>query len=605
MTMLERRSLLMAALGGVLLMVMPPVHAGEDTEGRLLLGLPSAWSFRPDPDRVGGRSGWIAVAPDRDWQTLDVDQHWAPQGADRQGDLWYSTMIRTPRFRPGRRVVLRFAAIRGAYQVWVDGSRTVRAAETAEANGGPVTLDVSEMVLPGAPHLVVVKVSAVGGDAGIRGPVELRRLGPLPARAPESIRVRRSIAVRQPTIVLDATVNSVGYASARRNILLQSVMYGQQREYHFYSHHLPFPDEVKKYPYGIIRRSTDNGRTWADIGTWDYIRPIDDRRRLLVGEPNFVLNPHIGQVMRIYRVCEDILGLKAWDAASPVGRSGKVMYQISHDAGLTWDREQQVAVGGCTPDDWSPGIFYGRDTAYVEYVDAKWLGQDTCIFPLILHGSPSSFAGAVLTATWTAGQISWSASSAVAIPPEWSDNGGDEPTVEVLPDGRWFMTLRAQIANTAERPSRRYYVTSADRGQIWSPVKPLTYEDGADVYNVGSLGQVVRSVKNSRYYMILHILDKPSGMAQLPRDVLQIAELDPLTLTLKRATVTVIEDGKDLPKDASKWSWYSNWYQYQDRKTGNLVLFMTGMPDEDGRHELCGVPPHAFRYEIELPEPSR
>ena len=576
-------------------------HAKEEANGKLLSRLPETWNFRTDPQQVGGRSGWIAVAPDKDWQTVDVDQHGAPLATDYQGDAWYSTLIETPRCRAESRVVLRFAALRGAYQVWIDGRRAVRDAEMAEATAGPVSVDVSDMIFPGTAQRLVVKLSSQGGDAGIRGPVELRRAGTLPARPTGSIRVRRSIAVRQPTIVLDATVNSVGYASAERNILLQSMMYGQQREYYFYSHRLPFPAEVKKYPYGVIRRSTDNGKTWKETETWDYLRPLDDTRRLLVGEPNFVLNPHRGQVMRIYRVCEDILGLKAWDAASPVGKSGKVMYQISRDAGLTWGPEQQIVVDGYSRDDWAPGVVYGKNTAYVEYVDAKWIGKDTCIFPLILHSSPAAFAGAVLTATWTAEQITWSLSSAAAIPPEWSDNGGDEPTVEVLPDGRWFMTLRAQVANTADRPSRRYYVTSSDRGQTWSPVKPLTYEDGADVCNVGSLGQVVRSVKNSRYYVILHILDKPSGMAQLPRDVLQIAELDPLTLTLKRATVTVIEDGKDLPRDASKWSWYSNWYQYQDRKTGNLILFMTGMPDEDGRHELCGVPPHAFRYEIELP----
>lgn len=62
--------------------------------------------------------------------------------------------------------------------------------------------------------------------------------------------------------------------------------------------------------------------------------------------------------------------------------------------------------------------------------------------------------------------------------------------------------------------------------------------------------------------------------------------------------MTVIETRNEA--EGGRTIRFSNWARYEDRVTGNLILFMTGCPGNVGRHETCGVPPHNYRYEIEF-----
>ena len=81
-----------------------------------------------------------------------------------------------------------------------------------------------------------------------------------------------------------------------------------------------------------------------------------------------------------------------------------------------------------------------------------------------------------------------------------------------------------------------------------------------------------------------------------PRNELYIAEIDPEQCRIKKSTMTII-DQQPLERNIR----YSNWRHYQDRRSGNLMLFMTpSCPETVGSD--AGLAPHAYRYEIELPD---
>ncbi len=423
------------------------------------------------------------------------------------------------------------------------------------------------------------------------------------------IRVSKSIHIEQPDIIEEAWVRSVDYVSPTAPVLLESVCIGQQREFYFY--HNKIENKGKPLPYGMILRSTDNGKTWEKIEEWVHFRSLSDQRRLETWEPSLIPHPKTGALARIYFSNEDIPGTKSWDKGSPVDHTGRIWCQFSADRGTSWSRPKQLIIKGeeYNEDHWAPGVWIGKATGRVEAVRPIYISDDTFLIPFQasryrqdqLLGN--QFQSSCLIGAWRDNQaIDWELGDYVFIERPDSIFGGDEPSVAVLADGRVIMTLRVQVdCRPGSPPGWRYFVISSDQGRTWSKPDFFRYEDGGDVYNCGCLGHILRSKKNGRPYLITHILDQPSSNGQLPRDFLQIAEVNPKNLRVIRDSVTVIE-GKAQPPE--KWDncWYSNWVWYEDRETKNLVLFMTGNPGDQGRYEGCGVPAHSFRYEIELPD---
>jgi hypothetical protein len=422
------------------------------------------------------------------------------------------------------------------------------------------------------------------------------------------IKVKKSIHIFQPDNLEEAWVRSVNYVSPAEPVLLESVCIGGQREFYFY--HNGIENKGKPLPYSIIRRSLDNGKTWETIEDLVHFHPISDRRRIQNWEPSFIPNPKTGALARIYFSNEDIPGTKSWDKGSPVDHTGRIFYQFSADCGNSWSPPRQLIVNGAEYNEnhWAPDVWIGKGTGRLEACWPVYISEKTFILPFQKSrcslGEPlvNQFQCGCLVGTWRNNQaIDWEVGGYVFVDRPYSIYGADEPSVAVLPEGRVIMTIRVQVdCGPGNPPGRRYYATSDNLGKTWSTPDYFRYEDGGDVYNCGCLGHILRSGKNGRYYIITHILDQPSSNGQLPRNFLQIAEVNPKTLRVIRDSVTVIE-GQDLPQEKWDSSWYSNWVWYEDRETKNLVLFMTGNPGDQGRFDGCGVPPHSFKYEIELP----
>ncbi len=103
-----------------------------------------------------------------------------------------------------------------------------------------------------------------------------------------------------------------------------------------------------------------------------------------------------------------------------------------------------------------------------------------------------------------------------------------------------------------------------------------------------------RPGKSSR---IGNILDKPTYGNCDPRYPIQIVELDPKSLSLKRDTVTII---KDRERDDPEQVRFSNFRVYEERGTGDFVLLMTKCYSES-TPGFPNLPYPSYRYRLSAP----
>jgi hypothetical protein len=146
-------------------------------------------------------------------------------------------------------------------------------------------------------------------------------------------------------------------------------------------------------------------------------------------------------------------------------------------------------------------------------------------------------------------------------------------------------------------PSVKFWSVSSDHGQTWSPLAPLTDEEGHFVYSCASMPEVFLSTKNQRVYLLLNVTDEPV-YGWDPRTHLYIAEVNPSRCCLIRKKMALVEAKHEEHHDKVR---FSNWAGFEDRTTGNRVLFMPLQmseccPIRNGYD--CG----SYRYEIELPD---
>ncbi len=424
--------------------------------------------------------------------------------------------------------------------------------------------------------------------------------------APRPIRVVRTPHLEQPGMLEEAVVSWVGYVSPDRNILMEAITFGGQRGYYFTIRGQNARDHHPREP--LLRRSRDNGRTWENCGTWAAETTIHGPWKLDTEGPNIVYNPKTGTLLRLYRTTETIAGLLPWIKGSPVSRTGLLWTQLSRDGGQTWSEPAQLVCEGAEfdPTHWAPEIWYGQNSGGIQGVDPVWLPDGRFLLPFFgtQQTPPDGFRSSGLIGAWRSDDrgVDWTLTASATLTPACSINGGDEPSIALLADGRWLMTMRAYTPADVKLavPSGKFYVTSADQGKTWSEPALLRFTDGRQVYCPSSLAHVFRARKNGRLYLITNILDAPT-VACDPRSTLQIAELDPASLRVRPETVTTIET-RDIAAGQPETIRFSNWRRYEDRVTGNPVLLMTACPGNVGRHETCGVPPHSYRYELILPE---
>jgi hypothetical protein len=193
------------------------------------------------------------------------------------------------------------------------------------------------------------------------------------------------------------------------------------------------------------------------------------------------------------------------------------------------------------------------------------------------------------------GTVSWKCGEPVQVDPEKSSRGFSENAVLELPDGRLVMVLRGDNGAYPERPGTKWHCFSADDGLTWSEPQPLGCSDGGAIESGSNGCALLRSPRSGKVYWIGNLaMDGERANANWPRSPLVIAEVQEEPFALKRETITVID--RRAPAEP-RLTQMSNFRFYQDRQTGDVVLFLSRYGARDPENwKLADY----YRYRVSL-----
>ena len=406
----------------------------------------------------------------------------------------------------------------------------------------------------------------------------------------------------------NAQVGSMAYLSSSRPVLAETLVLSGKRKSE------------------ILRRvSADNGRTWAEAGSarWE-----EKRGNRLATRTTAALHllADVGILVEFLGETESLLhenmsfGPEAATQELLEFRTARIFYRLSSDEGKTWGEVRQLIQkgNGYDPVHWAEGLWYGKNGCFpTGLTQPVRLRDGALLLPVYFYrldekGAlikwPDRFgdviwpisAAACFRGEWNParGDFDWQMSSPVTAP-EYVSHGLDECEIAEADDGKLMMIIRGCAAALQAFPGVKFFAISKDGGRTWGPAVPLTYPDGGWVHSPACLPNLFRSSKNGKLYLIANIVSEPCRQSD-PRYPLVIAEVDPKYFWVLPETVTVIEDRQPHHPRGVR---FSNWQRIEDRETGNPIIYMTEgrcdsiIPDTEGT--IC---PHAFRYEIKLPE---
>lgn len=350
-------------------------------------------------------------------------------------------------------------------------------------------------------------------------------------------------------------------------------------------------DYSDAYDDYVDQISPDNGCTWSKPVLHLKGYPVPGGK-IRYGEPAALFDPDTEKLIVITNK-----NLYPNDRLN-VDRSLSVVLDTYDPAAGAWsemtpldiDSPWGVGVSFCRPIKTSRGrlVFPGQ----TRYLDAN--GK-----PLHYKGcwSPAGVITHILGDYQADGSIRWRLSRPVVPDLEKTSRGFYEPALAELADGRFAMILRGDNSMYPDRPGYKWLSFSEDHCENWSDPAPLPCDTG-ELLESGSNGSgLFRSFTNGKLYWIGTLCidgERPNG--NWPRSPLLIAEVREDPFALRRDTLTVIDRRQpDEPAHVQ----LSNFRFYQDRATGDVVLFLTRF----GEHGTTGkewMQADYYRYRIGL-----
>jgi hypothetical protein len=194
------------------------------------------------------------------------------------------------------------------------------------------------------------------------------------------------------------------------------------------------------------------------------------------------------------------------------------------------------------------------------------------------------------------GEIHWRLGKPLRIAPEKSSRGIDENALAQLGDGRLAAICRGDNSAFPEKPGYKWLSFSRDDGEIWSSPQPLPATGGEPIESGANGSALFRSIKNGKLYWMGNLaLGGERARGNWPRSPLVLCEVQEQPFALKRDTIFKIDErsGTDSPKTQ-----LSNFRFYQDRATGDLVIFLTRYGE---RGEKDWMLADYYRYRIGMP----
>jgi len=194
----------------------------------------------------------------------------------------------------------------------------------------------------------------------------------------------------------------------------------------------------------------------------------------------------------------------------------------------------------------------------------------------------------------TDGNLHWYGSQLVPFDPQGTCRGLCEGALCSLEDGRLAMLCRGDNSAYPEKPGYKWLCFSQDQGESWSFPRPLLYDDGQPLSSGANGSALFRSQKNNKIYWIGNPALEEPPCGNWPRSPLAMMEIEEKDFTLRRDTMLIID--KRQPWDGPQTQ-LSNFRFYQDRQTGNVILFLSRFGEKNSG---SWKETHYYRYEVEL-----
>ncbi|WP_332456351.1 sialidase family protein [Petrimonas sp.] len=373
------------------------------------------------------------------------------------------------------------------------------------------------------------------------------------------------------------------------------------------------------------RYSKDNGKTWSNwesnenekqemgdftqsggesqSGTGPY-DPISNRlikpvfQRILQGKPETALSILWGNKDRLF-----------WDHG---------FYQLSDDNGKTWSKAYQLKyeIGAdFDPNNWVNKDFLFYNEMYIgnaivlsngsviicATVPVPYHDDEDLTYPSIFPNTyrENCVAGAIcFVGKWNKlrKNYDWMTSNAIFLPRKISSRGLVELEISELKNGNLLLIMRGSNAklNITESPGRKWYSVSKDGGLTWGPVKDLRYDTGEQFYSSATYHKIIRSSKTGKLYWIGNINTTPAN-GNYPRYPLQIAEIDENKPSLKKSTVTIIDDRGE---GESEFVQLSNFSILENRETKDIEIYLTRLGENGGGADVWTA--NSYKYTLSL-----
>lgn len=205
---------------------------------------------------------------------------------------------------------------------------------------------------------------------------------------------------------------------------------------------------------------------------------------------------------------------------------------------------------------------------------------------------------ALLIGTWNEqGGLDWVLGNPVPYDFGGSSRGMCEGTVTELSDGKLAMVLRGSNAAWLDKPSYKWLSFSEDGGLNWSKARPWPCDDGTLLQSSATGSALFRSIKDGQLYWLGNLCEEgQAAQGNWPRSPLHIARVCEEPFSLLRESITPI--ATHTPEEG-EFVQHSNFRFYQDRETGEVVLYLTRF-GERGSEGTQWMDTDLYEYRVEV-----
>ena len=212
-------------------------------------------------------------------------------------------------------------------------------------------------------------------------------------------------------------------------------------------------------------------------------------------------------------------------------------------------------------------------------------------------------AGVLVGTYGEGGEVAWRVGQPQPFDVALTSRGMCEPTIAELRDGRFAMICRGSNAlwegiKWEPRPGYKWLSYSEDGCETWSQPAPLPCADGGLIESSATGSWLFRSERNGKLYWIGNLcIHGIAAQGNHPRTPLVICEMAEGPVAIRRETITIID--QSAPHE-SEFVQHSNFRAYQERGTGDVILFMNRFFERGSWENLGWHDTDLYRYRIAL-----